>query len=47
MDLIIKYAPTIGLIFFFVAYLFILIAIMKPSAKKNLDEFAKTPLREE
>lgn len=46
MDLFVKYAPILGLIFFFLVFVGICISVMRPAAKKQLEELAKIPLKE-
>lgn len=44
METFAHYAPTIGLIFFFLVFVGIVIWAMRPSKKKELEALAKIPL---
>lgn len=47
MNLIYEYAPTTGLIFFFTFFLWAAYQAYRPSAKKQLQEYAHIPLAED
>lgn len=41
------HAPTVGLVFFFTAFVWIALRAYRPSAKKTLQEHAFIPLKED
>ena len=46
MELFARYAPMIGLLFFFVVFIGITISVMRPSSKNRLEALARIPLKE-
>ncbi|MFZ4126252.1 MAG: CcoQ/FixQ family Cbb3-type cytochrome c oxidase assembly chaperone [Rickettsiales bacterium] len=47
MNFIYEHAPTTGLIFFFIFFLWVAYRAYRPSAKKHMQEYAAIPLVEE
>jgi cbb3-type cytochrome oxidase subunit 3 len=47
MNLIYEYAPTTGLIFFFLFFLWVAYSAYRPSAKQKMQSHAFIPLKEE
>jgi cbb3-type cytochrome oxidase subunit 3 len=47
MNFIYENAPTAGLIFFFIFFLWVIFSTYKPSAKKQMQNHALIPLKEE
>lgn len=47
MNIIVSYAPTAGLLFFFIVFLGIAIWALKPSNKQRLQACAEIPLKED
>jgi cbb3-type cytochrome oxidase subunit 3 len=47
MNLIYEYAPTTGLIFFFLFFLGAAYQAYRPSAKKHMQDYALIPLTED
>ena len=47
MNLIYAYAPTTGLVFFFTFFLWVTYRTYRPSAKKQMQDYAQIPLTEE
>lgn len=41
------YAPVIGLVFFFVVFIGIAVAVLRPSAKKKIESLGEIPLKED
>ena len=46
MEIFANYAPIIGLLFFFLVFIGIVISVMRPKEKKRLEELARIPLKE-
>lgn len=46
-EFIITHAPIIGLIFFFSAFCFIIIYLLRPKVKKEAQKHAKIPLKDD
>jgi cbb3-type cytochrome oxidase subunit 3 len=47
MDWFITHAPTIALVGFFLAFLWIALSLVRPGAKQRAQQNAKIPLKEE
>lgn len=47
IDLLIKQAPTIATLFFFIFFCYIVFSVFKKGAKKKFNEYAQIPLKEE
>ncbi len=47
MNLIYEHAPTTGLIFFFIFFLWVAYLAYRPSAKKQMQDYALIPLKED
>lgn len=44
IDIFIKYAPTIGTIFFFLTFCYVVFSVFKKDAKKKFDKYSQIPL---
>lgn len=47
MDLLAQHAPVIGLLFFFIVFVWITINTYRPGAKQRLQYYASIPLKED
>jgi len=47
IDLLIKQAPTIATLFFFIFFCYIVLSVFRKGNKKKFDEYAQIPLDEE
>lgn len=44
IDYLLKHLPVLGLIFFFIFFVGVMIYVLRPSAKKTLQQYANIPL---
>jgi cbb3-type cytochrome oxidase subunit 3 len=47
IDLFIKQAPTIGTLFFFFTFCYVIFSVFKKGSKKKFDEYSQIPFEEE
>lgn len=47
IDLFIKHAPTIGTLFFFFTFCYVIFSVFKKGSKKKFDEYSQIPFEEE
>jgi len=47
MDTLVEFAPSIGLLFFFSVFVYIVVWTMRPSKKDELEEYRNIPLMED
>lgn len=47
INFIVKVSPIIGLFIFLAIFLIVIYLVFRPKSKKNFEEFAKIPLKEE
>lgn len=46
IDLFIKHAPTIGTLFFFFTFCYVIFSVFKKDTKQKFDNYSKIPLGE-
>ena len=47
IDFLVKNAPTIATVFFFLVFCYIIFSVFKKGAKKKFDQYSKIPFNEE
>ena len=45
-DIFIKYAPTMGTMFFFITFCYVVFSVFKKDAKKKFDKYSQMPLED-
>ncbi len=47
MATIAEYAPTLGLLFFFITFTGIAVSVLRPSVKQKIESLGEIPLKED
>ena len=46
IDLFVKHAPTIGTLFFFLTFCYVIFSVFKKDVKKKFDKYSQIPLED-